>query len=325
MGNIFSDCTESKVVSLEADLVVPSKNTLGECPLWCERRQRLMWVDIDGKMFWSLDPETKDVKSIELPERPGSFCLTKDDRLIFAFEKGPAFYDPEVGPGSLERIATFDESPGVTRMNDGRVDPQGRFVVGGYVEQGTEPVSAIYRLSPGASELELLIPRIACTNSICFRVSPEGGTRMVFCDSKWLPREIKVVNEYDKIPGSAVNEKAETLIKWQPGEEEGGKLPDGSIVDSEGNIWCAHFGRGKMVRYNKEGRIDCEVSVPVPHVTCAALGGKDYRTMFITNASRKKLSEEERKKLPDEDFAGGLFAVKLPEELCAGMPECRFG
>ena len=42
--------------------------------------------------------------------------------------------------------ASFEEFvPKGCRLNDGRVDPEGRFVVSGTVEKGEEPLAAVYR------------------------------------------------------------------------------------------------------------------------------------------------------------------------------------
>ena len=102
-----------KIESIEATLVVKTDNILGECPLWSGNE--VLWVDIDGKKkFWVTSynadvcvfplsnyqtthrhcPETEETRTYLLPERPGSFAMTSDDRLIFAFEKGLAFYKP---------------------------------------------------------------------------------------------------------------------------------------------------------------------------------------------------------------------------------------
>lgn len=69
--------------------------------------------------------------------------MTSDDRLIFAFEKGLAFYKPG-DTSSMERIADFELDIEGTRMNDGRVDPFGRFLVGGYHSDPEKLVSSMY-------------------------------------------------------------------------------------------------------------------------------------------------------------------------------------
>ena len=68
--------------------------------------------------------------------------MTSDDRLIFAL-KGLAFYKPG-DTSSMERIADFELDIEGTRMNDGRVDPFGRFLVGGYHSDPEKLVSSMY-------------------------------------------------------------------------------------------------------------------------------------------------------------------------------------
>ena len=69
--------------------------------------------------------------------------MTSDDRLIFAFEKGLAYFEPG-NTSSMERIADFELDIEGTRMNDGRVDPFGRFLVGGYHSDPEKLVSSMY-------------------------------------------------------------------------------------------------------------------------------------------------------------------------------------
>lgn len=61
---------------------------------------------------------------------------------------------------------------------------QGRFVVGGHVEKGSEPITGVYRLNADLS-VEQLSSGVRCSNSICF--SPEGGD-MFFTDLAGPPR-----------------------------------------------------------------------------------------------------------------------------------------
>lgn len=78
-----------RIEAIEAKLEVKTDNLLGECPLWSGNE--VLWVDIDGKKFWAWNPETNNVRNYELPERAGSFAMTHDEKLIFAFEKGLAY------------------------------------------------------------------------------------------------------------------------------------------------------------------------------------------------------------------------------------------
>jgi hypothetical protein len=73
-----------------------------------------------------------------------------------------------------------------------------------------------------------------------------------------------------------------------------------------------------QVRHRAEdGAIDTVVRVPVPNVTCCALGGANLRTLYITT-TRRKMTEEELLEKPE---AGSLFQVEVP---VPGLPEPEF-
>lgn len=326
------------VREIDAHLLCPSSSWLGECPLWRPETSEILWVDIQGKRFFrrkfkaltdspsKKSPLKEKTVSYPLPEVAGSFCMCDDGRLIFAFKGGLAFYDPEEGVSSLQRIAEFEpELP--TRMNDGRVDPQGRFVVGGYDAHEPDKLrSAIYRLNPDNMSVEKVLDGVACANSICFSRNHAPDCTMYFTDSFASPRTIYKVEDYGRSGGTV--HRRTPFVKWGGKEDENGPfgktLPDGSVLDSAGRMWNAQFGKGRVVRYDEAGNVDFIIKVPVPHVTCLAFGGPDLRHIFITNASKKILSASDLAKFP-EGYPGGLFVARLPEDMPSGVPEYKFG
>lgn len=206
-------------------------------------------------------------------------------------------------------------------MNDGRVDPFGRFLVGGYHPDASKLVSSMYMLhiqKGGKLQVDKLVSNIGCMNSICFSHEKDlSDTKMYWTDSRWSPPKICVVHDYGK--GGEVNDKV-SFSKLK----NDGSAPDGSVVDIEGHVWTAQFGTGKVVRRNvNSGKVDFEIIVPVPHVTCLTFGGKDLRTVYITNASLKKLSSKDPR--VTNGLAGGLFSARLPSHIVGGRPEYRFG
>jgi L-arabinonolactonase len=96
-----------------------------------------------------------------------------------------------------------------------------------------------------------------------------------------------------------------------------GGLPDGSTVDSEGCLWNAVWGGGKVVRFAPDGRLDREIKLPVTNPTCVAFGGEDLNVLFVTSAWFG-LTDSQRE---SEPFAGSLFAV---EPGVRGRPEHRY-
>ena len=86
--------------------------------------------------------------------------------------------------------------------------------------------------------------------------------------------------------------------------------PDGSVVDADGALWNAQWGKGRVVRYLPDGSADTVVSVGGEHSSCPAFGGDALQTLFVTTA-REGIEN------PDHD-QGQLYAIELEHK---GLPE----
>jgi sugar lactone lactonase YvrE len=116
---------------------------------------------------------------------------------------------------------------------------------------------------------------------------------MYFTDSR---AKTIYVYDFDLENGAVANRQIFARIP----EGENGE-PDGCAVDSEGFIWSAIYGAGKIIRYDPLGRADQEIRLPVSNPTSCCFGGPALSTLYITSARGK--SDEGA---PD----GGLFAVE---------------
>jgi len=83
-------------------------------------------------------------------------------------------------------------------------------------------------------------------------------------------------------------------------EVSGGGYPDGMAIDEEDGIWVALWGGSAVHRYDRAGRLDLVVELPVSNVTACAFGGPDLGTLFITT-SRQGLDPA------DQPDAGAVF------------------
>lgn len=179
---------EALIPEYDAKMIVDCGNALGECPIWDDRRQLLVWTDIENKRFCSYDPITKESQFIKLDERLGAFCLCEEaDTYLFAFEKDIKFYNYKSNK-FCKSVCKLEESK-PTRLNDGRCDRYGNFIVGGVVDFKKDPkmesYTSIYRItyqseSESKIQSELLIPNIKCSNAICFGLD---GNTFYFADS----------------------------------------------------------------------------------------------------------------------------------------------
>ena len=287
----------------EVELIVDCKNILGEGPAWHPQQRKLFWVDIERSELWQFDPTTGKTKTWKTPERVGSLAFRQSGGLIVAFESGFAFYEPD--SGEVTRIRDIEADLPATRLNDGRCDRQGRFIVGGMDESGNrEAISGVYRLDPDLS-VHKLISGVACANSTCF--SPDGRT-MYFADT---PVAKIWAFDYDPETGEVSNKKVFCDFSDQPGR------PDGSTVDAEGCLWNAQWNGHRLVRYAPDGSIDRVIELPATNPTCPVFFGEDLELLGVTTARYHMTPEQ----IAAEPISGGLLALRPGVK---GLAESQF-
>ena len=289
---------------INAELAHRCENQLGEGIIWSPAENAILWTDILGKRYWRFDPATGKASSQELSERLCCFAAIGDGQLIAGFASGLARFDLKSGQRDL--IAHLESDQPTTRLNDGKLDRQGRLVFGTMDEgaEGPKPLGHVWSYD-GVSPPRILFDGIKISNSIAF--SPDGRL-MYFADTP--TRRIDMFN-YDPETGTPSNRRIFAELKADAG------YPDGSTVDAEGCLWNAEWDGGRVVRYDPKGRIDRVISLPVPNVTCCSFGGPTLSDLYITTA-RVGLSDEALKAAP---LSGSLFVVKNAGQ---GLADTRF-
>ena len=276
---------------MKAELVLDCKDLHGEGVFWSAEHHRLLWTDILGKRIAQFDPLTYSIRQFSTPARVCAFATRQNrspSELIAAFDNGFAFLN--LDSGDRQDIVEIDREVLGVRMNDGKIDRQGRFIVGGMDEKGFQPTASVWRLDADL-KVYRLFEGVACANGICF--SPDGR-RMWFADSS--KRAIEAF-DYDTTYGLPSNRRIVALTNG---------VPDGSCVDREGFVWNAVWEGYRVERYSPEGQLDLTVDLPVKKPTCCAFGGHDLDTLYITSS---RLGETEAD-LIREPTAGGLFAIR---------------
>ncbi len=137
----------------EITVVVEAKNLLGEGPVWSTRDQVLWWVDILARQILRLDPATGRLDRWPTEMRPCCLAEREAGGLVVAFDKGFGLFDPQ--SAAVTWIADSEKDNPRTRINDGKVDRRGRFVVGTLDDELKEHLGALYRLDPDGTVTEL--------------------------------------------------------------------------------------------------------------------------------------------------------------------------
>lgn len=286
------------MAKLEARFIetIPTQCELGEGPVWDHRTQSLWLTDIQKAQLLHVDWDSQEVTRYALPERLGSFALTSEtDRLLCAFASGIALFRP--GTNDLNWVARIEPHYRGIRLNDGRVDRQGRFWVGSMVEDESlapPEKGTLYRIDKLDSHAPSpVFDGISISNSICF--SPDGE-RAYFADT---PRQEIVWFEMDAKTGALG--AGSTLARLA-----NDAFPDGSDVDAEGRVWNAEWGTGRVTVYAPDGRQLAQVNLPATQATCIAFGGPHLDLLFVTTAKEGLSSEQ----LAAQPLAGDVHVYR---------------
>jgi sugar lactone lactonase YvrE len=277
--------------------IIRVANELGEGVLW--DGGSLWWTNIEGRQLFRLDWQSRALQRIDTPQRLCSFGFTQSaTQLIAAFESGIALFDTSSGKTEwLWRLGKAGQ-----RLNDGRVDRQGRFWTGAMAETADQSGKAELYCVDAGRQVHASERGITISNAIAW--SPDGSM-FYFADSP-----SRSIWRY-KVDGDEISEKR-VFARTPPGV-----MPDGATVDAEGCLWNAQWGGRRVVRYSPDGRVDRVLELPVSQPTCVAFGGPRLDLLFVTSA-RIGLSKEA---LDREPSAGDVLVYNAG---IVGLPENRF-
>jgi L-arabinonolactonase len=276
---------------LRMELLIDLRAELGEGPLWDEREQRIYWIDSLGALVHSCDAAGGGWRQWPVPGHIGSLALCETGGAVVALQDG--FYRLDFATGLSKKIGDPDPGKPRIRLNDGKVDRQGRFIAGYMDYEERDPICGLFRLDADLT-IHKLADGIICSNGPCW--SPDGKL-FYFADTG--TREI-FVYDYDLATGNVSNRRlfacfAALNLKG---------LPDGATVDADGFIWSVSVYEGKLVRFAPDGAIDQVIGLPVESTTSVAFGGANLDVAYVTSMARTVKGVA-----PRERAAGGLFAI----------------
>lgn len=252
---------------------------LGEGPTYDPASGTLYWFDIVGKKLLEKRMPDGQVVVHDLPEMASALAVIDADRQLLVTETGLHIRDKATGKISLHK-AVEAENP-ETRSNDSRVHPSGALWFGTMAKEEEGPAAgSIYWYFHG--EVRRLYPDIAIPNSICF--GGDGATAY-FTDSR---KNVLLRVECDPRTGLPTGEP-KTFVD-QSGEDGG---IDGSVIDADGILWNARWGRSRVDAYAPDGKHLRSIPVPALQTSCPVFVGKDAQYMAVTSAW-KGLSVAER-------------------------------
>lgn len=282
---------------MKPELLLDAKARLGEGTTWDAKTQTLYWIDILNKRVYA-DTDLL----VELDEFIGCLAPCKNGHLILGTRFSLVDLEPATKQTTL--LATLSDELPTNRINDGKSDPAGRFVLGTMDMNETDPNGNLYSFN--GKQSTPLLKGVTISNGLAW--SPDHKT-FYYIDTP--TREVKAF-DYDLKTGEIANPR----VAIQLGNTTG--WPDGMTSDTQGNLWIAMWGGAQITKWNPNtGQLLEQIPMPALNTSCCVFGGKNMNELFITSAT-KDMSEADLAKYP---LSGGLFKIETKTE---GMPTFEF-
>lgn len=273
--------------------------TLGEGPLWHPERGTLFWFDIPHGRLFEADADGTVLATREFGEPASAAGWVDRDTLLVA--TASALLRLDLADDTRTPLAPLEADDPVTRSNDGRTGPDGSFWIGTMGRALERRAGAFYRFADG--RVHMLFDEVTVPNATCF--APDGSHAFLADTRRQL------IWRWRLDEGAPVGER-EVHVDLRGTDAN----PDGAVCDAEGCMWNAHWGTGRLVRYDPDGAEMSRIALPVSQPTCPAFGGPDLATLYVTSAAEGLGGASD----PSEPLAGRTLAFEAPVK---GHPEHR--
>lgn len=183
----------------------------------------------------------------------------------------------------------------VLRTNDGKASPSGSIWLGVMHFSNHSETGFLYQVNKDF-HVRKILDQLCIPNGIVWN---NTGDTLFFVDSG---KRTITSYAYQKETDSITNIKSVINTPTEYG------VPDGMTIDTQGNLWVAHWGGFGVYIWNPlNGELIGKIEVPVPNIASCTFGGKNKDILYITTA-RAGLSENELKEYP---LSGSIFSCKV--------------
>ncbi len=250
----------------EVAVVSDYRAELGETPVWCQRTQSLLWVDILNHRLLRYWPSTQTVEKRELPSLTSAALLTeKQDTFLLVTQNGIALYDY-----STQEMTSLCHYPGAegTRPNEAAIAPDGSLWFGSMDVQEEQTIGGWYRFETGDEAPLQMMDNVGTTNTLA-----------------WFEGKVWFADSMKKrfYSGNARKINPLKLSCFSSGD----KTPDGSTLTQDGILLTACWGNHCLLRQqiNQGELITLDtLKLPVTQPSSCTFGGEDMSQLFITSA-----------------------------------------
>ena len=262
-------------MSNKPEILVDQKALTGEGPTWDAQHEVLYWVDIPKATIYVYNPATRQNQGIDLSKdfsSIGAVVVCKSGGLLFTPERKIAYFDFE--KLSYQILAEVEHDLPGNRFNDGKCDPNGRFLAGTMqnTPDGT-PTGSLYSMERDTTVRKLL-DGLVISNGLGW--SPDYRT-FYLADS--FSKDVWAF-DYDLENGKISRQRtAFTLL-------DGAGVADGQTTDTVGMVWLALWDGACVQRWDpRSGELLATYSFPAKRTSCPVFGGEDMNELYVTSAA----------------------------------------
>ncbi|WP_257468962.1 SMP-30/gluconolactonase/LRE family protein [Bacillus sp. D386] len=242
-------------------------------------------INFDRKgNIWLVSPTTGELLTIkknkievvkQFPSPVGA-KFHKDGRLFITDLTGVIHaYNPNTNESTVA-VDSFNGEP-LKGLNDLVFDEDGGlYFTEPMGSSATHPVGRVFYLPPNSNEAQLFAENIAYPNGIAISAN----------------RQRVYISEFNKnrvlsVPSKNALSSPETAFIF--GQFEGGIGPDGLAVDTEGNLYIAHFQAGEIVVQDSDGFKYGVIRLPVGAGTFITNLAFHDGYLYITESSKNEV------------------------------------
>lgn len=249
---------------------IHAEHSLLEGPAF-DRAGTLWCVDIPYGRIFRVSPDGTFTLAARYDGEPNGLAIHRDGRIFIAdYANGIMVLDP----------VSLKVTPFLTRVRLERLKAVNDLVFASngdlyFTDQGLtglhDPTGRVFRVRAADGHVDCLLDNIPSPNGIA--LDP---------DETMLYVAVTRANAVWRVPlmPDGTVAKVGNFIQLS-----GGGGPDGLAVDSAGNLAVAHIGLGAVWLFSKRGEPMARIQSTVGyHTTNMAFGGRDGRTLFITES-----------------------------------------
>ena len=291
----------NKIKTSEPRVIWNSKCKLGEGTLWVKEHNSIYFVDIKKKKICILNIKNNKKKQIKVNKEIGFLAHVKKNIFILGLQGEIRIQN--LKSKKIIKSILIEPKIKLNRINDGKTDPAGNLWFGTMdnLERKIEKGS-LYKLDKNLS-LTKIDKNYRITNG------PAFIDKLNFYHTDSSKRKIyKIkINKNNKILDKKIFKKFSNKVG----------VPDGMTLDSNKNLWVAHYHGACISVFNSKGKLIHRIQFQAKNITNCTFGGTNNNELFVTSATKGMNSAD----LQKFRYSGSLFSVKTN---CKGLLQKKF-